>query len=256
MPMPDAPKMNIDPHFNPFESEGTKGYKRERIDANWQNLYEPTKNHQAFQQRINNEDTPPLAALSAAPLNFSFIQLKGKYLLTPVKSGVMLIDIRRARQRIYYEQYIRRLANHQHESQQQIFPETVTLRPEDYLLLETVFDDLHLLGYDVAPLGNYTVAVNGLPADLGAVDVQEWLQILIDELHQASASLKERREATLAASLAKTAAGYSTETLEPEEAQSLIDRLFDCETPAVCPAGKPVIHLIAIEELDKKMLKN
>jgi DNA mismatch repair protein MutL len=248
-PAPTAPIINIDPHFNPFEEErktGGASHRERPIDSNWKKLYEGL-------------DTPavaPSAQIAPAMVSLSFIQVKEKYLLTPVKSGVMLIDVRRARQRIYYEEYIRLLANHQHTSQQQVFPETVELRPEDYLLLEPIFDELRLLGYDMASLGNHTIAVNGLPPDLAGVDVQEWIHALLEELNHSSAQLKEHRQTALAASLASTAAGYAVETLSPEEGQALIDRLFACETPSICPAGKPAIHIIPIEELDKKMLKN
>jgi DNA mismatch repair protein MutL len=248
-PTPAAPTVNIDPHFNPFDEEKKTGttHHKEKIDSNWKKLYEGL-----------NAPAPADAPSPHLPatVSLSFIQVKGKYLLTPVKSGVMLIDVRRARQRIYYEEYIRRLANHQHASQQQVFPETMELRPEDYLLLEPVIDELRLLGYDIASLGNHTIAINGLPPDLAGIDAQEWIQALLEELNHTSAQLKENRQTTLAASLAKTAAGYAAETLKPEEAQALIDRLFACETPSICPAGKPVIHIIPIEELDKKMFKN
>jgi DNA mismatch repair protein MutL len=248
-PLPAAPKIDIDPHFNPFEEERKTGaahyHKEKPADSNWKKLYEG----------LEEPATAPPACMPA-PVSLSFIQVKGKYLLTPVKSGVMLIDIRRARQRIYYEEYTRRLANHQHASQQQAFPETVELRPEDYLLLEPAFDELRLLGYDIAPLGHHTIAINGLPSDLAHIDAQEWIQVLLEELHHTSAQLKDHRQAALAASLAKTAAGYAAETLNPEEAQALIDRLFACETPSICPAGKPVMHIIPMEELDKKLYKN
>ncbi|MDR3184769.1 MAG: DNA mismatch repair endonuclease MutL [Prevotellaceae bacterium] len=247
-PPPTAPRIHIDPHFNPFEEERKSGttHHKEKTDSNWKKLYEG----------IDVAATAVSSACIPETVSLSFIQVKGKYLLTPVKSGVMLIDIRRAQQRIYYEDYIRRLAGHQHASQQQVFPETVELRPEDYLLLEPVFDELRMLGYDVASLGNHTVAVNGLPSDLAGIDVREWIQSLLEELHHTPAQLKENRHAALAASLAKTATGYAAETLKPEEAQALIDRLFACETPSICPAGKPVMHIIPIEELDKKMFKN
>jgi DNA mismatch repair protein MutL len=249
-PAPAAPKINIDPHFNPFEEERRTGgstahYKERPVDSNWKKLYEG----------IETPATIPSSYIPEAT-SLSFIQLKGRYLLTPVKSGVMLIDIRRAQQRIYYEEYLRRLADHQHTSQQQVFPETVELRPEDYLLLEPALDELRLLGYDMASLGNHTIAVNGLPPDLAGIDVQEWIQSLLEELRHTSAQLKDHRHTALAASLAKAATGYTAETLKPEEAQALIDRLFACETPSICPAGKPAMHIIPIEELDKRMFKN
>jgi len=260
MPMPVAPEVNFDPKFNPFSEEQNdvrkgSGFRTtgEKVDENWQKLYE------GLPPRLMPEvDTFPEEAQNHQPsiVNHQFIQLRGKYLLTPVKSGVMLIDIRRARQRIYFEQYIRSLANHQHESQQQIFAETITLKPEDYLLLEGMFDDLQLLGYDISAFGNNTIVINGLPADLSRIDTHEWIEELLAELHEAAPRLKEKRQHTIAASLAKTAAGQSSEALNPEEAQALIDTLFACENPAISPSGKPVTHIISLEELDKKLLKN
>ena len=254
MPMPAAPKINFDPKFNPFEENTAQqsSFKTQgdKLDKNWQKLYE------GLPRLTPDKETFPLENSQFSILNSQFIQLRGKYLLTPVKSGVMVIDIRRARQRIYYEQYIRLLANHQHESQQQIFAETITLKPEDYLLLEGIFDELQLLGYDISAFGNNTIVINGLPANLPLTDVHEWIDELLAELHETTFSLKEKRQNTLAASLAKTAAGHSSEALNPEEAQSLIDTLFACENPAICPSGKPVTHIISLDELDKKLLKN
>lgn len=263
MPIPATPVMSFDPKFNPFKEEDnddcaeeeTKrrsnlNISREKVDANWQKLFEGAS--------CSTSDTSPAATPNrpSSVIHYPFIQLRGKYLLIPVKSGVMVIDVRRARQRIYYEQYVRLLANHQHESQQQIFTETISLKPEDYLLLEGIFDDLQLLGYDISAFGNNTVIVNGLPANLPPLDVREWLDELLAELHEATPRLKEKRQNTIAASLAKTAAGYAAESLGPEEAQALIDTLFACENPAICPLGKPVTHIIPLEELDKKLFKN
>jgi len=250
MPMPTAPKINFDPKFNPFEE-----IPNDKVDKNWQTLYEGLPRLTPDKERFPTEKFSTVIARNEA-INSQFIQLRGKYLLTPVKSGVMVIDIRRARQRIYYEQYIRLLANHQHESQQQIFAETITLKPEDYALLEGIFDELQLLGYDISAFGNNTIVINGLPANLPSIDIHEWIDELLVELHESSLNLKEKRQNTLAASLAKTAAGHSSEALNPEEAQSLIDTLFACENPAICPVGKPVTHIISLEELDKKLLKN
>ncbi len=283
MPPPSAPKMNFDPHFNPFEEEKNstntrdeemiasclamtdkRPFSKPEIDKNWEKLYENTpvgsrqsavgSQQLAVSSPGENEDSSLITHHSS--LITQFIQLRGKYLLIPVKSGVMVIDIRRAKQRIYYEQYIRLLANHQHASQQQIFAETVALKHEDYLLLEPVLDNLRLLGYDINAFGNNTIAINGWPANIPVPDIHEWIDNLLAELREASAQLKERRQTTLAASLARTAAGNSTEALQPEEAQTLIDHLFACETPSVSPSGKPAVHIIPMEELDKKLLKN
>jgi len=267
MPMPTAPMMNFDPKFNPFEEDREHTHHNEtakqgsvfksqgdKVDRNWQKLYE------GLPPRPANEDNHllPNTTLNSqlSTLNSQYIQLRGKYLLTPVKSGVMVIDIRRARQRIFYEQYIRLLANHQYESQQQIFAETITLKPEDYVLLEGMFEELQLLGYNISAFGNNTIVINGLPADLPPVDIHEWIEELLSELHEVAPRLKEKRQNTIAVSLANTAAGHVAETLNPEEVQTLIDTLFACENPAINPSGKPVTCIISLEELDKKLLKN
>ena len=264
MPMPLMPEMDFDPKFNPFKEERNDDRSSEtgqrssfkiqgdKVDKQWSKLYEGLPRLTSDMEIFPTEETFHSTTTVNQP---SFLQLRGKYLLTPVKSGVMVIDIRRARQRIYYEQYIRLLANHQHEAQQQIFAETITLKPEDYLLLEGIFDDLHLLGYDISAFGSNTIVINGLPANLLPLDVHEWIEELLAELHESSPRLKEKRQNTLAATLAKTAAGYASETLNSEEAQALIDTLFACENPAICPSGKPVTHIISLEELDKKLLK-
>jgi DNA mismatch repair protein MutL len=189
------------------------------------------------------------------PAERSICRLKGKYILTPVKSGLMIIDCRRAQQRILYERVLQNLTDHVQETQQEIFPQTVILSPVDYTLLESVLDDLTQAGYDIRPFGNNTVVVNGQPASLPAMDAAQLLEELLHSLHENTAGLKTQRHEKLALSLAKAAAGTSAEPPNTSEAQALVDRLFACKEPALSPEGKPCLQIIGMEEIDRRFLK-
>ncbi len=185
----------------------------------------------------------------------SFFQFKGKYIFTPVKSGLMIIDIRRAKQRILYEQFLENLNNHLHETQQDIFPQTVELAPVDYTLLESVLPELAQIGYDIRPFGNNTVVVNGQPASAPKMNAKELLDELLYLLHENANDLKTQRQEKLALSLAKAAVRSSTETLNNFEVQTLVDALFACKEPSLSPEGKPTLQMVTNEELDKRFLR-
>jgi DNA mismatch repair protein MutL len=141
------------------------------------------------------------------------------------------------------------------ETQQVIFPQTVSLRPADYVLLESVLADLTQAGYDIRPFGNNTVVVNGQPASVPAMDAAQLLEELLHTLQENTADLKTQRQEQLAMALAKAAAGTAGEPLNTFEAQALVDNLFACKEPALSPEGKPTVQIITMEELDRRFLK-
>ncbi|MDR1681394.1 MAG: DNA mismatch repair endonuclease MutL [Prevotellaceae bacterium] len=255
------PQVRIDPFFNPFEEEKKKAAQwaaREPSRGNWQTLYGGLTQNAAFDidAPASETDSPaPEPLPERLPPERACVQLKGKYLLTPVKSGLMFIDRRRAQQRILYERFLKNLSAPGTEVQQEIFPQTVVLSPVDYTLFETVADDLKQIGYDIRPFGNNTVVINGQPASAPAVDAAQWLEDLLAVLHENADDLKRQRQEKLAVSFAKAAAGNAREPLTPLEAQALIDSLFACREPALSPEGKPTLQIVSMEEIDRKFLK-
>ncbi|MDR0730015.1 MAG: DNA mismatch repair endonuclease MutL [Prevotellaceae bacterium] len=264
-PPATPPQVRIDPFFNPFEEEKKTAAFRQAANKppvkNWQRLYDGLTQNTDF-----DPDAPAGASLpdspepESLPINYApperpLMQLRGKYLLTPIKSGLMLIDCRRAQQRILYERFLHNLTTSVQETQKEIFPQTVTLSPVDYALLETVADDLKQIGYDIRPFGNNTVVVNGQPASAPAIDAAQWIEELLAALHENPDDLKRQRQEKLAVSLAKAAAGNSHESLTSFEAQALIDNLFACREPSLSPEGKPTLQIISIEEIDRRFLK-
>ena len=189
---------------------------------------------------------------SSAALN-SLIVLQRKYIVTPVKSGMMVIDIRRARQRIFYERYLEKMAERQPVRQQSLFPVTVQLSAEDCLTLLGQPDLLASLGFDIQDFGGNTVVVNALPE--GYPTSEEEVRRCIDQLLAAlrdDTSLEDQHH-LMAASMAASAAACGAESLNATEAQLLVDRLFACREPKLTPDGHRTLTLITLEELEKKL---
>ena len=253
------PPLRIDPAFNPFNDEKkTKptpaGNSSGTSLKGWEKLYEGISRSRQF-ETVPEEKTPEQSSMESFATERAICRLKGKYILTPVKSGCMIIDRHRAQQRILYERFLQNLTHPQQETQQEIFPQTVTLPPADYTLLESVLDDLMQIGYDIRPFGNNTVVVNGQPASFPTMDATQLIEELLYTLHENAADLKTQRHEKLALSLAKAAAGASGEPLNIFEAQALVDNLFACKEPALSPDGKPTLQIITMEEIDKRFLK-
>ena len=189
---------------------------------------------------------------SVAALN-SLLVLQRRYLVTPVKSGMMVIDIRRARQRIFYERYLEKIAERQPIRQRSLFPVTVQLGAEDFLALFEQPDLLARLGFDIQDFGGNTVVVNALPE--GYPEEEEQVRTALDEL---IAVLKDETSPEdpnhlLAAKMAASAAASDPGRLDGAGAQLLVDQLFACREPQLTPDGRRCMAIVTFEELEKKL---
>ncbi len=235
------PRMDYSPLFNPFDTPS------EPLPSELPELgaTEPALPPTPGYGRLFEEESS--AALS------SLIVLQRKYIVTPVKSGMMVIDIRRARQRIFYERYLEKMAERQPVRQQSLFPVTVQLSAEDCLTLLGQPDLLARLGFDIQDFGGNTVVVNALPE--GYPTSEEEVRRCIDQLIAAlrdDTSLEDQHH-LMAASMAASAAACGAESLNATEAQLLVDRLFACREPKLTPDGRRTLTLITLEELEKKL---
>jgi len=181
------------------------------------------------------------------------IVLQRRYIVTPVKSGMMVVDIRRARERIFYERYLEKIAEQQPVLQQTLFPVTVKLSPEDYLAVLEQPDLTARLGFDLQDFGSNTVVVNALPE--GYPSDEEQVKNCIDSL---AAALKDDislddQSHLMAAKMAASAAACGSGSLQTDEAQLLVDQLFACREPKLTPDGRRCMTIITFEDLEKKL---
>ncbi|HAA01132.1 MAG TPA: DNA mismatch repair endonuclease MutL [Flavobacteriales bacterium] len=250
--IPQAPVIRVDPNYNPFDSEKKNTaypteYKHQKKQAaqNWESIYETLKEEPRKQEQLFEEG-------SDVNQKRVTVQLQGKYILCPVKSGFWLIDQHRAHSRILFERFIVSLAQHTGMSQQMLFPTMVELTPGDFALVRDLDEDLRHLGFELSDMGGNSIAVNGVPAEAGDIHPGTLIEKMLEDLkHSGNAAGKEKSE-RIARSLAESLAIKTGKTLMTEEMNRLVDELFACESPYVSPSGKPVIVTFTAEELEKR----
>ncbi len=177
-------------------------------------------------------------------------QVLNRYVLLPVKSGLMLIDQEAARERILYEQYAAGQEQSGGHSQALLFPRPLTFSPADYAVLTELTPTLHLLGFRFAEFGPLTIAIEAVPADLPAQGEQELLEGLIEQFRSGAAPLRlDRREALARALARRVAQATSLPRLPDVELNALVDKLFACQVPNYTPDGRPTVVLLDGEQL-------
>jgi DNA mismatch repair protein MutL len=178
------------------------------------------------------------------------VQVQQRFVLVPVKSGVLLIDQEAARERILYEQYRQELSRAVGTSQTLLFPRTVTFSPTDFAVLRELTEPLHALGFIFAEFGPNTIAVEAIPAGMPAQDEKELLESLIEQFRTTAGPLKLDQSESLARALARrVAAGTAGTRLPDAELNALADRLFACQVPGYTPEGRKTLVLLDGQQL-------
>ncbi|MDR1666273.1 MAG: DNA mismatch repair endonuclease MutL [Bacteroidales bacterium] len=234
------PHISINPDYNPFHLQPHS----DPVPQQWEKLYEAFENEGKQEQLFAEENTDaPSEAVNA------FLQLKGRYILTAVKSGLAVIDQKRAHERILFEQYRAQTGKNIPCSQQSLFPEEIELSPDEMALWTELKDDFAALGFDVRPANDGKVYLHGHPSEMGNKNPGMMLCKLLDEFRQSEHNLFESYCEQLAALLAQESAITYNTRLTGEEMSKMVERLFVCDTPAYSPTGKPVMHVFTTEEM-------
>jgi DNA mismatch repair protein MutL len=246
--MPEPPRIEINTQYNPFDGEERSSkkeiierFERENI-SNWEKLYHVTGDEDNF------EAIPEKAQESPRRL----LQIKARYIICPVKSGLMLIDQKRAHERILFERFMDCLSNNRAISQTTMFPETIEINPSDYFVLKEIEGELNLLGFDIQHLGNNVISINSQPSGVNQLNPREMIETLLEEFKSKQAESSFSAKEKVASAMARTSAIPYGKVLVQNEMEDLFDTLFACKAPNYSPTGKPVIYIITLEELDKK----
>ena len=246
--IPEPPVIEINNQYNPFAGEeiGSRSGVIERFErentSNWERLY----------SGIEKDDQIVGQADKIDQAQRRLFQIKNKYLLCPVKSGLMIIDQKRAHERILFERFMDCLSRNLSAGQASMFPVTVEMSPVDYLLLKEIEDDINLLGFDFRHLGNNVISINSQPAENGSSNPAEMLKTVLEVYKNTETDPATSTKEKVASSMARAAAIPYGKTLSQGEMSDLFDSLFACSAPNYSPAGKPVINIITLEELDKR----
>ncbi len=262
------PTIAFNPDFNPFATEVKKAdrepsfrhnageHQRTAIPQNWDTLYEISKREEQAQQEMHTESTISVQEQEVSKSSErQLFQIHGRYILSQIKSGFMLINQQSAHERILYERFLQQLDNHSGTSQQSLFPQSVTLQSSDFELLKELLPDVRALGFDIREFGKNTVVVEGIPADLNNVAEHALLEHLLEGFKNNLAILKLDKRDNLARSLARNGAIKAGTRLSLEEMNLLIDQLFACQMPNLALNGKPVISTFTLNELAERFEK-
>lgn len=267
----EMPKIQVDPTYNPFNVEvrnypgsggGGNGHsystiKHEQVQ-HWEKLYSDfTKSDDDEEPQteviIQQEEEPANLSVNHDSFNTgrTCFQFKNKFILTPVKSGLMVIDQKRAHERILFENFMAMLAQQQIASQQLLFPHTFELEASDSELLRSVLPDLKALGFDVKEAETNHFVVNGIPGILENHSPLEIIESMLEDLKNTAVDMHEKAREQIAASLACASAIPYGHLLKVEELNQLIDQLFACTTPNFSPTGKQVLTIMPVEQFEK-----
>lgn len=232
------------PAYNPF---------KQKPSADWQRLYEGLPSSEAqqiqpapslFDESTNNQ-RPIANSQDLSPLHY---QYKGRYVMTAVKSGLMIIDQHRADVRIRYERYMRQLADAPAQSQRLLFPESVDLTSAEAALMPELLPSLVAVGFDLTPLGPISYAIAGVPADIEGIDPVSLLHDILADVSMLDSQLSILNS-KLALSMARKAAIPYGEVLSNDDMDTLVNRLFACNDVNHTPDGKIILSILSQEEI-------
>jgi DNA mismatch repair protein MutL len=253
---PPQPRYN--PDYNPFKSSSRSSHSSNA--GSWETLYEGLENAPSFTpvpeegemfspiaESTDDIQTPETILSEKSPSHY---QYKGKYLMTAVKSGLMIIDQHRADIRILYDRYMEQMAGHTANTQKLLFPEVVQFAPSDAVLLGKLLPELANLGFDLSDLGGNSFAVNGVPTGIDGLDPVRLLRQLVDDsgtLTSQVASLNSQ----LALSLARHAAIPYGQLLSNVEIENVINQLFSCSNVNYTPDGKAILCILPQTDIEQ-----
>ena len=255
-----APRVNYNPDYNPFKSGA--GARQSAGSSGWQALYEglsPSADAAGRREPVV-PDTPDMQDLFTDPVAASdFIsekspshyQYKGKYIMTAVKSGLMIIDQHRADIRVLYERYMHRQETRVVNTQKLLFPETVQFSVSDALVFSSMLPTLSALGFDLSDLGGHTFAVNGIPAGIEGIDSIQLLRRMVSDAIEKGRGVTEEISSAVSLSLARSAAVPYGQILSNEEMENLINELFACSNVNYTPDGKAVLCILPQADIEQ-----
>jgi DNA mismatch repair protein MutL len=248
------PRENINPDYNPFETD-TRGSSYRAGDqpvkqsaySQWESLFVDIEKAEQQIREALQESAGPEADRGESGL----FQFKQKYILLAVKSGLMIIDQHRAHERILYDRFIQMAAQDKPVTQQELFPRQVELNAEDHAVLMEIFNDICKLGFEIRDLGGHSFEIKGIPAELNDQDPMNWLDHLLQEFKEKGGNIRGERDQMLAGALAGAGAIRPGKVLVNREMRELLDQLFACNEPGLTADGRTVFRILPLEDIDK-----
>lgn len=219
----------------------------------WEKLYDDfvKKRDDGYASMVESKVNHPERELDldSPSLSSATLQLKNSYILTPSRDGLMVIDQHRAHKRILYDSYLAKAREKSFVSQTTMFPEIVELSPAQNAILTDIAAELEELGFVIAPLGDNSWSITGLPSILTGSNPRDLLLSMIESITESAGNLADSLHERIALSMARSSAIKRGQPLTTAEMDKLISDLFRLPTPARTPEGKSVFTIINLDDI-------
>ena len=250
-----APEITNTEHYNPFDEKGRQAkmpftgssFKKEKVPDNWDSLYD------SFESSLNkDEDDSEQKTIPVEAEVFSkMFQLKNKYITTPVKSGIMLIHITRAHERILFESLLNSIGSGNVLTQKTLYPYEIQLTAEDFTLLKSTQEVLKSIGFELSFEDNEIVLISGTPSYISEANPKELIEAVLVQIKDDEQFLKDSVQENISEILAKKASLSFAKPLAAEEMQYIINNLFSCQFPNFTNDGRKIIDIIKFDDIEK-----
>lgn len=243
-----APAVKFNPQYNPFKTDKSRPSSSV---SHWENLYDGLITPSQEQSNLFDDalDAPKENDVISdmSPVHY---QYKGKYIMTAVKSGLMIIDQHRAHVRILFEKYLGILNSHQGASQKVLFPEVFQLSASEQVVLKKVWDELVYLGFEITDMGNGNYAIVSVPSDAVGTNVVSLMHDMLSTAEETGTSVKEEVNKLVALTLARNTAIPHGQVLNNDEMDTLVNGLFVCSNQKYTPDGKNILCILKQQEIE------
>ena len=247
---PSAPKVSYNPQYNPFNAHAQQ--PRPKMTDDWKKLYDdllvqPTNPQQEIFETSQASSSPVSIIADKSPVHY---QYKGQYIMTAVKSGLMVIDQHRAHVRILYEEYLKRQSAKQWASQKLLFPEMVQFSTSEQLTFTSIMEQMTEMGFEMTDLGSGCYAINAIPVGLDGLSPVNLVKDMVDAAREKGTAIKDEVERTLALSMARNAAIPHGQVLGNEEMENIVNSLFACTNVNYTPDGKSILGILKQADIE------
>lgn len=263
---PNVPNIEVDRSFNPFQEKQVSGkqttFLKKQTLANWDSLYvglesKGTQTQQDFTsvQFESEEQTGSIFKDSnQVETKQTTFQIQNKYIISTIKSGMLVIDQHRAHQRVLYEDFLQHITVKESMSQQLLFPVQLHFSPQEIEILRQVKEDLEHTGFLFSNFTNDGIEISGVPVHVPESEVSVILEQLISDIENEVPDSNFSPTDLLAKSMAKSLAVKSGQSLSVTEQEHLVNSLFGCKEPNMSPTNKSTFVTLSVDELDKKFI--
>ena len=252
-----APKVQFNPTYNPFNTGSSSQPSTKSVDK-WENLYNGLKSQRSQETELfTSKMTQPSTDIDESPVENviaekspAHYQYKGCYIMTAVKSGLMIVDQHRAHVRILYDKYLEQMKDREVPSQKVLFPETIHLSATEDITLNKIEPEMVKLGFEITALGGASYAINAIPAGIEGLNVVELVHDIIVSAQEKTGDITQETNSALALTLARNAAIPFGQVLSNDEMENIFNSLFASSNPNYTPDGKNILCILKQSEIE------